>query len=59
MHSLPLNMDRFSNGYTCTQCTEIHKISLSTTKIVFFLLRSEEYVILKKEEWMKERIDIS
>lgn len=23
------------------------------------LLRSEEYVILKKEEWMKERIDIS
>lgn len=25
----------------------------------FFLLRSEEYVILKKEEWMKERIDIS
>lgn len=58
MHSLPLNMDRFSNGYTCTQCTGIHKISLSTTKIVF-LLRSEEYVILKKEEWMKERIDIS
>lgn len=58
MHSLPLNMDRFSNGYTCTQCTGIHKISLSTTKIGF-LLRSEEYVILKKEEWMKERIDIS
>lgn len=58
MHSLPLNMDRFSNGYTCTQCTGIHKISLSNTKIVF-LLRSEEYVILKKEEWMKERIDIS
>lgn len=27
-------------------------------KIGFFLLRSEEYVILKKEEWMKERIDI-
>lgn len=58
MHSLPLNMDRFSNGYACTQCTGISKISLSTTKIVF-LLRSEEYVILKKEEWMKERIDIS
>lgn len=58
MHSLPLNMDRFSNGYTCTQCTGIRKISLSTMKIVF-LLRSEEYVILKKEEWMKERIDIS